>query len=425
MNTHIPLNLIGISHKTAPVEIREALAFSTEEQQKLIQQLPEKFNLGGTIVLSTCNRTELYLSGEMDEDHLLELRQFLNEFKHCNDFTNNQFIYLLKGKEAVFHFFQVISGLDSQILGEPQITGQVKDAYQLAYEMNGTDALLNKLVNYGLQAEKKVRNETFLSDGAVSVSYAGVELARKIFTNLNDKAALLIGAGETAELAAQHFMEKGVGKILIANRTYEKAQELAKKFAGEAYPLNELTNIINQVDIVISATSSTDYVLSREMIEPFHKKRSNRPLFLIDLAIPRDIDPELDELDSVYLYNLDDLNEVVQSNLVKRRKEVPKAEKIILNYVHEFIEWLSTHASSQMINRLRSYFETLRKNELNRLKSRLPQQGFENVEYLTESITNKILHQHIKLLKENIKNPLKYEQYLEFLESLYDFKENE
>jgi len=425
MNTHIPLSLIGISHKTAPVEIREALAFSKDEQQTLIHLLPAKFHLGGTIILSTCNRTELYLSGEVEDDRLQELRQYLNEFKHCDYFTNDQFLYSLKGKEAVFHFFQVISGLDSQILGEPQITGQVKNAYQMAYELNGTDALLNKLVNYGLQAEKKVRSQTFLSDGAVSVSYAGVELARKIFTNLNDKIALLVGAGETAELAAQHFMEKGVGKIMIANRTYQKAQELAEKFAGEAFPLNELPNIIHQVDIVISATSSTDYVLTREMIEPYNKKRSNSPLFLIDLAIPRDIDPELDELDFVYLYNLDDLNEVVQSNLTKRQKEVPKAEKIILHYVHEFVEWLSTHASSQIINRLRSYFETLRKNELQRLKSRLPQQGFENVEYLTESITNKILHQHIKLLKANLKNPIKYEQYLEFLESLYEFNENE
>jgi len=424
MNTHIPLSLIGISHKTAPVEIRESLAFSKDEQKKLIQVLPEKFDIRGLIILSTCNRTELYLSSELQEDQLNALREFLNQFKNCSYFTSSSYLYSFKGKEAVFHFFRVISGLDSQILGEPQITGQVKEAYYQSYELHGTDALLNKLVNYGLQAEKKVRTETFLSDGAVSVSYAGVELARKIFTNLTDKVALLIGAGDTAELAAQHFMEKGVGKIFIANRTFEKAQELARRFAGEAYQLTEITNIIEQVDIVISATSSTDYVLTREMVEPICKKRARRPLFLIDLAIPRDIDPELDELDSIYLYNLDDLNEVVQSNLNKRKKEIPKAEKIILHHVHEFVEWLSTHASSRIINRLRNYFEGLRKHELQRLKSRLPREGFEQVEYLTESITNKILHQHIKLLKANLKDPKKYEQYLEFLEALYEFGEN-
>ena len=422
MNTHIPLSLIGVSHKTAKVEIREELAFSREEQQKLLNELTLKFDLRGALVLSTCNRTELYLSGDLSDDQIKDLRRFLNDFKKCDYFTNDEVIYVLKGKEAVFHFFSVFAGMDSQILGEPQITGQVKDAYHFAYEAQKTDALLNKLFNYGLQAEKKVRTETFLSDGAVSVSYAGVELARKIFTNLDDKVALLIGAGETAELASQHFVEKGVGKILIVNRTYEKAVELARRFAGEAYNLSELTEIIEDVDIVISATSSADYVLTREMIEPVLKKRASRPLFLIDLAIPRDIDPELDELDFIYLYNLDDLNEVVQSNLSKRKKEIPKAEKIILHFVHEFVVWLSTHASSQIINRLRNYFNNLRQNELQRLRSRLPQEGFEHVEYLTESIINKILHQHIKLLKSNLKDSQKYEQYLEFLEELYEFE---
>ncbi len=422
MNTNIPLSLIGISHKTAKVDVREELAFSREEQRLLLEQLPPKFDLRGLIVLSTCNRTELYLSGEFDDQRLLQLRQYLNTFKNCTFFTDDNITYVLNGKEAVFHFFRVISGLDSQILGEPQITGQVKEAYHCAYEAQQTDALLNKLINYGLQAEKKVRTETFLSDGAVSVSYAGVELARKIFTNLEDKVALLIGAGETAELASQHFMEKGVGKILIANRTFEKARELARRFSGEAYHLQDLPQIINQIDIVISATSSTDYVLTREMVEPVQKKRAHRPLFLIDLAIPRDIDPELDALDSIYLYNLDDLNEVVQSNLNKRKKEIPKAEKIILHYVHEFVEWLSTHASSQIIHRLRNYFDTVRKNELQRLRSRLPQEGFDQIEYLTASITNKILHQHIKLLKSSLNQPQQYEQYLEFLEALYEFE---
>jgi len=283
-----------------------------------------------------------------------------------------------------------------------------------------TDALLNKLFNYGLQAQNHVRSETFLSDGAVSVSFAGVELAKKIFTSLADKTVLLIGAGETAELAALHFLDKGVGRILIANRTFSKASELANRFKGEAYELGELKHILSETDIVISATSATEYVLTRETVEPQLRHRRYDPLFLIDLAIPRDLDPELNELDNVYLYNLDDLNEVVQLNLERRKQEIPRANKIIQEHVREFINWLSTHASSQIIHRLKRYFDDLRKAELKRLNSRLPAEGMEQIDYLTESLVNKILHQHIQLLKKNIRNPELYEQYLEFLHELYE-----
>ncbi len=422
MNTHIPLILIGISHKTAAVKIREEVAFSKEEQVLACASLKQQFQLNGVLILSTCNRTEIYLSGDLEESEFQNLLHALNDLKKTTYFTSDEYVYSLKGKEAVFHFFRVVSGLDSQVLGEPQITGQAKEAYNLAYENHCTDALLNKLFNFALQAQKRVRNETFLSDGAVSVSYAGVELARKIFTSLENKKALLIGAGETAELAALHFMEKGVGNIFIANRTYSKAEDLAKKFRGEAYGLDQLSQILGEVDIVISATASTEYVITREMFEPLQKQRNNKPIFLIDLAIPRDIDPELDELDSVYLYNLDDLNEVVQMNIQKRQKEVPKAEKILLRFVHDFVQWISTHASSQIINQLRRYFEELRQHELTRLRSRLPQEGMDQIEYLTESLMNKILHRHIKLLKENVKNPQVYEQYIEFLAELYEFE---
>ncbi len=373
-------------------------------------------------MLSTCNRTEIYLSGDLSINEINEIRVWLNSFKKCNCFTSDEYFYVYQGKEATYHFFKVVSGLDSQIIGEPQITGQVKEAYNLSHDSHSTDALLNKLFNYGLQAQKKVRNETFLSDGAVSVSFAGVELARKIFTGLGDKKALLIGAGDTAELAAMHFLEKGVGQIYIANRTFDKAEVLAKRFNGEAFTLDQLPWVLGEVDIVISATASTEFILTREVVEPILKKRSQNPLFIIDLAIPRDIDPELDTLDTVYLYNLDDLNEIVQMNLAKRKKEIPKAEKIILQHVHEFVQWISTHASSQIINQLREYFEQLRKRELVRLRSRLPDEGMEHVEYLTESIINKIMHQHIKLLKKNINNPQLYEQYLDFLFEMYEFE---
>ncbi len=422
MNTHIPLTLIGISHKTAPVEIREKIAFAKDEQIAVQKSLLNAFDLKGVLTVSTCNRTEVYLSGDLTPEEIPPIREHLNTFKQSTIFTHPQYIYVFQGKEAVHHFFEVASGLDSQVIGEPQITAQVKEAYQLAHEIHATDALLNKLFSFGLQAQKHVRSETFLSDGAVSVSFAGVELARKIFTGLADRTVLLIGAGETAELAAGHFLDKGVGRILIANRTFEKAAELAERFKGEAFSLDEIPSLLAQTDIIISATSATDYVLTREMVEPHLKNRPYNPLFLIDLAIPRDLDPEMDALDNVYLYNLDDLNEVVKMNLGRRKQEIPKAQKIITEYVKQFTDWLSTHASSQIIHRLKHYFEELRLAELKRLNSRLPEDGKEQIEYLTESLMNKILHQHIQLLKKNIRNPELYEQYLEFLHELYEIE---
>ncbi len=420
MNTQIPLTLIGISHKTAPVEIREAVSFNKDEQAYIYDHLLNEFHLKGLLLLSTCNRTELYLSAELQGDELDDIRRWLRDFKKSDHFVDAQYVYVYQGKEAVHHFFRVISGLDSQLIGEPQITGQVKEAYNLAHETGSSDALLNKLFSFGLEAEKHVRSETFLSDGAVSVSFAGVELARKIFTHLNDKTVLLIGAGETAELAALHFMDKGVGRILIANRTFRRGEELAAKFKGEAFRLDELSRILPQSDIVISATSGTDYIVTREQVEPFIKKRPYRPLFLIDLAVPRDLDPALDELDNVYLYNLNDLSEITRMNLERRKQEIPKALKIIQEHVQAFVEWLSTHASSQIIHRLKNYFEDLRRAELKRLNSRLPEEGKAQIEYLTESLMNKILHQHIRLLKKNIRNPELYEQYLQFLHDLYE-----
>lgn len=421
MTRKLPLTLIGISYKTAPIEIREAVAFSKEEQAFLIRQLNHQFSFKGIMILSTCNRTEIYLSGESSAD-ITAVRNWLNEYKDCLYFTDDGYFYVLQGKEAIVHFFQVISGLDSQILGEPQITGQVKEAYRLAYSCGGSDTFLNKLINFGLQAQKKVRRETFLSAGAVSVSYAAVELSRKIFTELKKQNIMLIGAGETVELAAQHFREKGVGRILVVNRTLEKAQTLAAKFSGEAYTLDDLPALLGEVDILLSATSSPGYILTREMVEKHQKNRPYKPLFLIDLAIPRDIDPAVDRLDSIYLYNLDDLEEIVQANLAKRKQELPRAKKIILQSVESFVQWFSTHASTYIIHHLSRYFENIRQHELKRLRSRLPLEGMPQIEYLTESLMKKILHQHIRLLRATVKKPQLYQQYLSFLSDLYGLK---
>jgi glutamyl-tRNA reductase len=420
MTNEIPICVIGVSHKTAAVDIRETVALSASETDAIDAGLLADFDIDGCLAISTCNRTEIYVSGENSADLLQGIAEWLDDFKSCSFFTDGEHTYRFHAEEAVGQFFRVISGLDSQVIGEPQITGQVKDSYNHAHTVHSTDASLNKLVTYGLQAQKKIRSGTFLADGAVSVSYAAVELARKIFRKLDNKRVLLIGAGETAELAAMHFLERDVESIQIANRTPENARELADRFNGSAIGLDELAGALENVDIVISATSSQEHIVTREVMESVCKKRRNRPVFLIDLAVPRDIDPDIHKLDGVYLYNMDDLDSVVNSNIEKRKQEIPKALKIVDEFVELYGKWISTHSVGSTINRLKDYFENIRRKELDRLGKRLPSDGYEQIDYLTQSIVNKIMHQHIKLLKSNATDPDKQEKHLAFVNKLFD-----
>ncbi len=420
MNSFIPISLIGISHKTAPVDIRECVAFSAEEQKEAIRILLEEFDIEGCMILSTCNRTEIYFCGDGYKSSIPGIRSRLDVLKSTSYFQDDNLTYIISGEELVTHFFKVASGLDSMIIGEPQITGQVKQAYEVARELNSTNTLLNKLYNYALQTEKKVRTDTYLTDGAVSVSFAGVELARKIFTRLEKKNVLLIGAGETAELAALHFREKGIHTLHIANRTESKARELAEKLNGIPFPMEDLEAAFTNIDIVISATASTSFVISEPFAHKIIRGRHLKPLFLIDLAVPRDIDPDIDKLDGVYLYNLDDLQDIVQSNLEKRKAEIPKALKVVEEYTGEFRKWMSTHSVASTINRLKQYFDEIRLSELNRLKKRLPQEGLPEIEYLTQSIMNKVMHQHIKSLKKNASDPKLYQEHIDFVYNLYE-----
>lgn len=425
MIDYIPIGLIGISHKTAPVEIRDRVALSTEAIHVALQECKQQFDLEGLLILSTCNRTEIYFSSESYKNLFKPLRHWFDGFKKVDFFSNEQLCYQKEGYDAVAHFFEVISGLDSQIIGEPQITGQIKEAYNIAYASQATDTLINKMFSFGLQAEKVVRHETFLSDGAVSVSFAGVELARKIFTNLQDKQILLIGAGETAELASLHFKEKGVQKIHVVNRTLERARDLAAQFNGRAYAFDQLAEALAQCDIVISATASQKYILDAKILEPICKRRRYQPIFLIDLAVPRDIDPHVETLDGVYLYNLDDLNEVVKHNMQRRRMEIPRAKKLIDETIGQFKKWMAGHSMGAVINRLRHHFDDLRLKELERLKKRLPNNGIPEIDYLTQSIVNKLMHQHIKLLQKSAANPDLYQEHVEFLLKLYELDGDE
>jgi len=421
MSDQIPLGLIGISHKTASVEVREKVALSEEEQKVAVKHISENLKVDGVMVLSTCNRTEIYISNEDINSTIEQIKPWLNEFKKCSEYTDDDITYTVDDSQVVEHFFKVLSGLDSQIIGEQQITGQVKDSYELTHNLNGTDALINKLFNFAMQAKKKVHNETFLSDGTVSVSFAGVELARKIFSNLTNKNVLLIGAGKTAELAAYHFQENGVKNINVANRTLSRAEELAGKLYGKAYSLDQLSEVLIETDIVISATSSEEYVVTPDLIKHIAKKRHNKPIFLIDLAIPRDIDPDIDKINGIFLYNLDDLHEIVQSNLEKRKKEIPKSLKIIGEYVQEFQKWISMNAMTTVVGKLKKKLDVLRMNEMDRLKTKLPQNGYKDeIDNLTESIINKVVRQHVKSLKKVVHDPELYKKQVEMILSIYE-----
>lgn len=414
------ITMFGVSHKTAPVDVREKVALSAEEAGHALRTLYKDFEVDGVLVISTCNRTEVYVTGEKSSVLVPEIRAWMDAYKGGACFTSDRYTYVLRNGDAIKHFLTVISSLDSQVIGEPQITGQVKDAYNLARENNTTGVLLNKLMDAGLRAQKKVRSDTFLVDGAVSVSFAGVELARKIFNQLDDKRVLLIGAGETAELAARHFADRGVRELNILNRTAEKARELAAALHGNAFEFDQLPTALEISDIVISATSSPGYVIGADLVGAICKQRHHEPICLIDLAMPRDVDPEINKLDGVYLYNLDDLNEVVEMNVEKRKQEIPKAMKIIDRHVSEFLGWMSTHTTSSTITSLKRYFERLRQSELARLRKRLPEEGFAEIDYLTLSITNKLMHQHIKTLKSSSSDPESHQQHIDFMHKLYE-----
>ncbi len=400
MFEQIPLTVLGISHKTAPVDIREQVALSVDEQHDILNALAADEHTHGAIVLSTCNRTEIYLSSDHTESSLSTFHSWFETNKSVSHFRE-EFAYIYTGYDALFHFFKVISSLDSQIVGETQITGQVKDAYNRALELKATDSLLNKIFNFGIQAQKKVRNDTYLCQGAVSISFAGVELAEKIFSRLEDRSVLLVGAGETAELCSEHFRKKGVSTFHILNRTFTKAEALAKRFAGKAFAFDQLESAFTNVDIVISATASTDYVLTLDLIKKIRKQRKNAPLFLIDLAIPRDIDPAINKLDGIYLYNLDDLSEIVSINTEKRLEELPKATKIIESVIKDFEEWFATYSLSSTIGRLKTYFQTIFHNEIKRATKDVTPEAQPALDELEKNLTNKLLRQHVKLLKKN------------------------
>jgi len=395
--------LIGMNHKSAPLEIRERLALSCGDDAGALSEIMKIPQIKEALYLATCNRVEVLANAVDKEDAVQRLKTFV--FQHGNLSVDEmaKCLYLHYDHDAVRHLFRVASSMDSMVMGEPQILGQVKDAYRTAVENNATGVILNKIIHHSFRVAKRVRTETGIAGNAVSVSFAAVELAKKIFGSLEGKTILLIGTGEMSELAAKHLINRGVGKIFIANRTYTRAMQMAEEFHGEAVEFDVLPERLRDVDIVISSTGAPGYVITAPMIETALRRRKNRLLFLIDIAVPRDIEPAAGDIDNVYLYNIDNLQDIVDSNMKSRFKEAEKAEALIDEELAKYLAWFNTLEVVPTIVSLREKMEGIIEGEFTKSGSwmeKLTDEEQKNIEILVNSIINKVLHDPITGLKE-------------------------
>jgi len=396
------IQILGVNHKTAPIAIRERLSFPDDPEApfatlKAIDVCDE------FCFLSTCNRVEVIYTSGKQEEAALAVRRFL--FSNCDVSAEEaeEYTYLHQGSAAIHHLFRVASSLDSMVVGEPQILGQLKDAYRKSGDRGGPGVILNRMLHKAFSVAKRIRTETDIGGHAVSISYAAVELAKKIFGKLENKKVLLVGAGEMAELAAEHLVNQGVAEVIVANRTLERAITLARCFKGSAVSLAELIPQLEVVDIMLSSTGAPGFILHKDDMKPVMRKRRNRPLFLIDIAVPRDLDPKLNDLENVYLYDVDDLNNVVEMNKSEREQEAGVAERIVSEDSLKFLQWLDNMELSPTITALMRKADGIRKAELKKTFSHLDlrKKKKKSIDKLTGSIINKLLHDPILFLKEN------------------------
>ncbi len=395
--------IIGLSHKTAPVEVREKLAFSELEIPAFLTSLLKHEEVEEGMMISTCNRVEACLTSSVPAQ-AVEIAEKL--ILNSRGVVSTPFFYRKSGNEAVRHFFRLTSGLDSMILGEPQIGSQVKEAYTQAIASHATGPYLNKLVHRALNVSKRIRTDTDIGRHPVSVSYAAVLLAEKIFGNFRDKKVLLVGAGEMGELAAKHLIEREARDVYIVNRTPQKAHEVAQKlkadFEVHLKPWESLAELLPLMDVVIVSTGASDFVVSESWVRDAMKRRKNEPMFFIDIAVPRNIEPSVNQVENVYLYDIDHLQNIVQNNIKEREQEAKKAEAIIDEEVHGFLEYMKSMRVSPTIQKLSQKFDHIRRLELEKYKAKLSgldAQGRDAIEACTKAIVNKILHDPIILMK--------------------------
>jgi glutamyl-tRNA reductase len=418
---------IGMNHETAPVALRECLAKESANTDLALATIRELACIKEGLFLSTCNRVETLFTTEEVGEAKSAITSLLSRLGGIPEETFSSVLFIYEDMGAVRHIFRVASSLDSMVVGEPQILGQIKDAYYQAIREKTSGVILNRLMHRAFHVAKRVRTETGISDAAVSVSYAAVELAKKIFHDLKGRQVLLIGAGEMAELAARHLLRQGVGSIRVANRTFHRAVQVAEMFQGSPVSYEEISGQLLEVDIVVSSTASPEYVVTREQVKGSLRKRRNRPLFFIDIAVPRDVEPRVNDLDNVYVYDIDDLKGVIQINMAQRQQEAVKAERIVEEEVIKFEKWLNTLEVVPTIISLKEKAESVRQAELKKSLTSLTalsSSQLEMLEKLTLSITEKIINDPILVLKQKADRPTR-EMYLDIARRLFKLDEDD
>lgn len=422
---------IGTSHHIAPVEFREKLAFSEEQLIESLHHLRESHKVDEAVILSTCNRVEVYGVANAQrtaKSPVTVLFDFLSDYHRISVDTLKKWSYRHHNLDTILHLFRVTSSLDSMVVGESQILGQVKEAYDFSRSAGGAGAILNRLFAKAFSVGKRVRSETTIAAGAVSISYAAVELAKKIFNTLENKTVAIIGAGEMSELTAKHLVANGVSKVIVANRTYERAVKIAEKFKGIPVAYEENLNFLIDADIVISSTDAPYYLIERKPLAEIMRKRKHRYMFLIDIAVPRDIEPDVSKINHAFLYNIDDLEAVVASNLKERQQEAIRAEQIVSEEAKRFHDQLQILEVNPTIKALHQQFQQIAETELQACVDKTELSGTQEaaVASMTQAIVKKLLHHPVENLRHAVNDGnADHGQYVHALQELFALDNND
>ncbi len=402
------LSLTGLNHNSAPVEVREKLAFQPDLLATAVAELRHTPGVQESVILSTCNRVEIAVTADDELDASAAISDFLARIRHVDPQWLRQYLYHHQGNDAIRHLFRVAASLDSMVLGEPQILGQLKEAYEVAKSQGAMSGFLDTVMTRAFGAAKRVRTETEIGQNAVSISYAAVELARQIFGSLRGKKVILIGAGKMSELAARHLERNGVSEIAVTNRSPERAKAMAELFRGRIVDYKDFTSALPEMDVVIASTGAPHFILTREDMKRVIGARRNRPMFLIDIAVPRNIEPSVNELDNVFLYDIDDLRTAVEGNRKGRESEAQAAELIVADEVERTLTKLKAREMGPVIVGLQQQLDTLCRGEFERVRSKLgeltPQQQ-EAIDALMRGIVNKVAHAPIAELRRQASEP--------------------
>ena len=399
------LLLTGVNHKTAPVEVREQLAFPEHSIPVALDRLKHGNGISEVLILSTCNRVEITVAAEDGADPQAAIDSFLVEARRVSSDSLGPQLYRYEGRDAIHHLFRVAASLDAMVVGEPQILGQMKSAFALSKSAGAMNGLLENVMSRAFSVAKRVRSETGIGQMAVSVSYAAVELARKIFGSLSQRTVMIVGSGKMSELAARHLRRSGASHIFVTNRTHARAEEMARLFHGTAVDYNRFIAMLPEVDIVIASSGAPHYILTRDEMQRVIAARKNKPMFLIDIAVPRNIEPAVNKVDNVFLYDIDDLQGVVTANLAERQKEAGRAEQIVAEEVERMLVRLQVQEVAPTIVGLQEQLEQIRATEVARSARRFSSEQLADVEALTRAIVNKIAHGPISELRKQAGRP--------------------